>query len=162
MSATATIVPPETAANRELVLTRIIHAPRERVYRAWTTRLPEWWGPHGMTTPFCEMDLRPGGVFRTVMRAPDGTEYPTKGVFLEVVANERIVFTDAFDPGWQPAPDIFFTAITTFESLPGRKTRYTARALHWTVENRDKHDKMGFHQGWGESLDRLVSLVTQS
>jgi uncharacterized protein YndB with AHSA1/START domain len=144
----------------ELSLSRIVAAPRERVFRAWTTQFPLWWGPHGMTTPFCEMDLRPGGVFRTVMRAPDGTEYPTKGVFLEVVAPERIVFTDAFGPGWLPDPDAFLTAITTFEDLGGNRTQYTARALHWTVANRKKHEKMGFHQGWGESLDRLVALVT--
>jgi uncharacterized protein YndB with AHSA1/START domain len=145
-------------ADRELVLTRIINAPRERVFEAWTRRLPEWWGPHGMTTPVWEMDLRPGGIFRTVMRAADGTEYPTRGVFLEVVRPERIVFTDAFDAGWRPAPDIFFTAITTFEEHAG-KTKYTARALHWTVEDRIKHEQMGFHQGWGESLDRLAALV---
>jgi uncharacterized protein YndB with AHSA1/START domain len=113
-----------------------------------------------MTTPFCEMELRPGGGFRTIMRAPDGTEYPTRGVFLEVVPDERIVFTDAYDAGWVPNPDVFFTAITTFEALPGGKTRYTARARHWTVANRERHEKMGFHQGWGESLDRLVALAT--
>ena len=149
-------------SDRELMLTRIIDAPRDRIFKVWTTQLPLWWGPHGMTTPVCEMELKPGGSFRTVMRAPDGTEYPTKGVFLEVVQNERIVFTDAYDAHWQPSPDIFFTAITTFEALPGGKTRYTARALHWNVANREIHDRMGFHQGWGESLDRLVALVTQT
>jgi uncharacterized protein YndB with AHSA1/START domain len=148
-------------AERELVISRIIAAPPERVFRAWTQRLTEWWGPHGMTTPVCEMDLRPGGRFRTIMRAPDGTEYPTRGVFLEVTPPERIVFTDAFDPGWAPHPDIFFTAITTFEALPGGRTNYTARALHWTVAAREQHEQMGFHQGWGESVDRLVALVTQ-
>lgn len=153
---------PTAPSDRELILTRVIDAPRERVFKAWTTRLPEWWGPHGMTTPVCEMDLRPGGVFRTVMRAPDGAEYPTRGVFLEVVEPERIVFTDAFDAGWQPSPEVFFTAITTFEALPGGRTNYTARALHWTVANREKHEKMGFYQGWGESLDRLAALVTQA
>jgi uncharacterized protein YndB with AHSA1/START domain len=112
-----------------------------------------------MTTPVCEMDLRAGGHFRTVMRAPDGTEYPTRGVFLEVVAPERIVFTDAFDPGWQPHCDVFFTAITTFEALPGDRTHYTARALHWTVAAREQHERMGFHRGWGESTDRLAALV---
>lgn len=152
----------DSPTDRELVLTRVIDAPRERLYRAWTTQLPCWWGPHGMTTTVCEMDLRPGGIFRTVMRAPDGTEYPTQGVFLEVIENEKIVFTDAYEGRWQPSPDIFFTAITTFEKLPDGKTRYTARAVHWTVANREKHDKMGFQQGWGESLDRLVSLVTKT
>lgn len=150
-----------TRPDLELVLTRVIAAPPARLYEAWTTQLPQWWGPHGMTTPFVEMDLRAGGSFRTIMRAPDGTEYPTKGVFLEVVPNERIVFTDAFDADWQPSPDIFFTAITTFEALPGGKTKYTARALHWTAANREKHEQMGFHQGWGESVDRLTALVTK-
>jgi uncharacterized protein YndB with AHSA1/START domain len=148
-----------SGADRELVITRIIDAPRQRVFKAWTQRFSEWWGPHGMTTPFYEMDLRTGGIFRTVMRAQDGSEYRTKGVFLEVIENERIVFTDAFEPGWQPSPDIFFTAITTFEDVGG-KTKYTARALHWTVENRENHEKMGFHHGWGESIDRLAALVT--
>lgn len=153
--------PDTKTSDRELVITRIIDAPRSRVFAAWTKQLSAWWGPHGMTTPFCEMDLRPGGIFRTIMRAPDGTEYPTKGVFLEVKENERIVFTDAFDPGWVPSSEIFFTAVTTFEDHHG-KTKYTARALHWTVANREKHEQMGFHQGWGESLDRLVALLAKA
>jgi uncharacterized protein YndB with AHSA1/START domain len=147
---------------RELALTRIIDAPPARVFSTWTTRFKDWWGPHGMTTPFCEMDLRTGGVFRTVMRAPDGTEYPTRGIFLEVVPPERIVFTDAFDPGWQPHPDIFFTAITTFEPLSDGRTQLNARALHWTAESCEKHEAMGFEQGWGESLDRLIAITLRS
>lgn len=161
MSVTALPASARAEPDLELSITRIIDAPREHVFAAWTTRLPEWWGPHGMTTPVCEMHLRPGGAFRTVMRAPDGTEYPTRGVFLEVAENERIVFTDAFAPGWQPAPEIFFTAVVTFEPLPGGKTRFTARALHWTVANREKHEWMGFHQGWGESIDRLAAVVAE-
>ena len=152
---------PSFPAARELVVSRVIDAPREAVFSAWTCHLPEWWGPHGMTTPVCEMDLRPGGAFRTVMRAPNGAEYPTRGIFLEVVPNERIVFTDAFEPGWQPHPDAFFTGITTFEALSGGRTRDTSRALHWTVANCARHEQMGFHQGWGESLDRLVACVTR-
>ncbi len=155
----ASATPP--LSDRELTLTRLLAAPRERVFQTWTTRLSEWWGPHGMTTPVCEMDLRPGGVFRTVMRAPDGTEYPTRGVFLEVVAPERIVFTNAYEPGWLPSPDLFFTAITTFDSLPGGKTKLTARALHWTVAAREEHERMGFQQGWGESYDRLAALLAR-
>src|SRR5688572_9632971 len=153
---------PPTTHDRELVISRIIDAPRERVFAAWTRQFAQWWGPHGMRTPFHEMDLRPGGVFRTVMRAPDGTEYPTRGVFLEVVPPERIVFTDAFAPGWHPEPDLFFTAVTTLDDMGDGRTHYTARALHWTVENCAKHEAMGFHQGWGESLDRLAALVEPS
>ena len=146
---------------RDLVISRIIDAPRERVFTAWTCHLPRWWGPHGMTTPVCEMDLRPGGVFKTVMRTPDGTDYPTQGVFLEVIPNERIVFTDAFEPGWGTGGPPFLVAITTFESLPGDRTRYTARARHWSSSDREKHEQMGFHQGWNESLDRLIAVVAQ-
>jgi uncharacterized protein YndB with AHSA1/START domain len=153
---------PSSLADRELVLTRTIDVPREKIFRAWTQQLPQWWGPHGMTTPVCEMDLRPGGHFRTVMRAPDGAEYPTKGVFLEVTEPARIVFTNAFEEGWLPSPEIFFTAIITFEALSGGRTQYTARALHWTSESRQEHEKMGFYRGWGESLDRLVALVARA
>jgi uncharacterized protein YndB with AHSA1/START domain len=153
---------PAVISERELILSRDVDVPRERLFKTWTTQLPLWWGPHGTTTPVCEMDLRPGGLFRTIMRAPDGTEFSTRGVFLEVVENERIVFTDAYGPGWSPAPDIFFTAITTFEEIPGGRTNYTVRAVHWTAANREKHEKMGFHQGWGESLDRLVAIAIRS
>lgn len=146
-------------ASRELVLARLIDAPRERIWHAWTHQLAHWWGPHGMTTTVTAMELRPGGAFCTVMRAPDGMEYPTRGIFLEVRAPERIVFTDAFRPEWLPDPEPFFTAVTTFEAVGG-KTNYTARALHWTVANRVAHERMGFHHGWSESLDRLVALVT--
>ena len=151
-----------TKTARELALARDIAAPPARVFAVWTRRFREWWGPHGMTTPRCEMDLRPGGILRTLMRAPDGSEYPTRGVFLEVVPGERIVFTDAFDPGWQPHPDIFFTAVTTFEPMSGDRTRLTARALHWTDESCARHEQMGFALGWGESLDRLAALAEQS
>ncbi len=156
--AARTKTPP--APNRELVLTRLIDAPRDLAFKVWTEHLPEWWGPHGMTTPVCEMDLRPGGILRTIMRAPDGTEYPTKGVFLEVVRPERIVFTDAFVAAWTPSDHAFMTAITTFET-EGGKTRYTARALHWSDADRDTHEKMGFHDGWGQSADRFEAVIAR-
>jgi uncharacterized protein YndB with AHSA1/START domain len=149
-------------SERELMLSRDVEVPRERLFKAWTTQLPLWWGPHGTITPVCEMDLRPGGTFRTIMRTPDGAEFSTRGVFLEVIKNERIVFTDAYGPDWAPAPDILFTAIITFEEISGGRTNYTARALHWTVANCEKHERMGFHQGWGESLDRLVAIASRA
>ena len=146
--------------DRELVLTRIIDAPRERVFRAWTDPklVVQWFTPRPWTTPVVEIDLRPGGIFRTVMRDPDGKEHPSTGVYLEVVENERLVFTDAFEPGWQPAGKPFVTAIVTFEAQ-GAKTKYTARALHWTVADRESHEQMGFHEGWGQCADQLAELV---
>jgi uncharacterized protein YndB with AHSA1/START domain len=143
-------------ADRELILTRVFDAPRERVFKAWTdpAQVPRFWGPHGMTTPVCEIDLKPGGVFRTVMRAPDGTEYPNQGVYLEIVAPERLVFTDAFTDAWVPSAKPFMTCVMTFEEQDGR-TKLTARALHGSAADREAHEKMGFYRGWGESLDRL-------
>ena len=149
-----------TNTHRELILTRDIPIAPERLFKTWTQRLPEWWAPKPLTTPVFELDLRPGGVLRTVMRTPDGTAFPTSGVFLEIVEKERIVFTDAYGPGWEPSPGIFFTAIITFEPLPGGHTRYTARVLHWTEENCRKHEEMGFQQGWGQCLDQLIALAT--
>ena len=149
-------------AEFELSISRLIDAPRSRIFRAWTEPqlLVQWWGPHGMTTPECEIDLRVGGLFRTLMRAPDGKEYPTQGVYLEIVAPQRIVFTDAFKPGWIPSGKPFMSAEVTLEEVDG-KTLYTARAMHWTEEDRQAHEAMGFHEGWGQSLDRLVTLVTE-
>jgi uncharacterized protein YndB with AHSA1/START domain len=145
----------------ELSISRLIDAPRRKIFRAWTepALLAQWWGPHGMTTPECEMDLWVGGQFRTLMRAPDGTEYPTMGVFLEIVAPERLVFTDAFIPGWIPSGKPFMSAEVTLEDHNGQ-TLYTARAMHWSEEDRQAHDAMGFHDGCGQSLDRLETLVT--
>ncbi len=154
-------MPAASTSSRELVLRRIINLPREKLFQAWATRLPEWWAPKPLTTVVCETDFRAGGRFHTVMHALDGAEYPCGGVFLEIVANERIVFTDAFGPGWEPNPEAFFTAVVSFEALPGDRTQYTARALHWTEENCRKHEAMGFHQGWGQCLDQLVEVAAR-
>ena len=160
--ATATTEPQAGAGRLDLTLTRLIDAPRALVWKAWTDpeHLKKWWAPAPLTTPECEMDLRPGGVLRTLMRAPDGTEYPTQGIFLELVENERLVFTDALEPGYRPAQNPFFTAIITLEEHKG-KTRYTARALHKNDADREKHERMGFHEGWGKCLDQLVALVAR-
>lgn len=146
-------------AERSLKLARVLDAPPAIVFRVWHQCLRDWWGPHGMTTLHCEMDLRPGGIFHAVMRAPDGSEYPTRGVFLDVVPDARIVFTDAFDPEWQPQPDLFFTAVTTFEPAPGGRTLITAEARHWSEAACQRHAAMGFAHVWGESLERLGALV---
>ncbi len=148
--------------NRELMLTRIIDAPREKVYRAWTEPglLKQWFAPLPWTTPRAETDVRPGGSSLIVMRGPDGQEFPNRGVYLEVVKNERLVFTDAYTEAWQPAEKPFMTVILTFEDESG-KTRYTARVRHWTEADREQHEKMGFHQGWGQCADQLPALVAR-
>jgi uncharacterized protein YndB with AHSA1/START domain len=152
----------DATSDRELVLTRIIDAPREKLFRAWTDAelLKQWFAPLPWTTPHAELDVRPGGANTITMRGPDGNEMPCLGVYLEVVPNERLVFTDAYTRAWEPSRKPFMTAILTFEDLGG-KTRYTARVRHWTVEDREQHEKMGFHRGWGQCADQLAALVAK-
>jgi len=148
-----------TLSTREISITREVDATPEQLFNAWTNHLPEWWAPRPLTTPVSKIDLRPGGYLHTVMRTPDGQEYPTHGVFLEIVKNRRIVLTDAFLPGWEPSNEAFFTAIISFDPLAGSKTRYTARALHWNEANCQKHKEMGFHEGWNICLDQLIAIA---
>lgn len=145
---------------RDLILTRVFDAPREKVYRAWTEPeiMKQWFAPLPWTTPKAETDVRPGGSSTVVMRGPDGNEFPSHGVYLEVVKNERLVFTDAFTKAWTPSGKPFMTVILTFEDLNG-KTRYTARVQHWSEADREAHEKMGFHTGWPICTEQLASLL---
>lgn len=147
-------------SERELVLTRIIDAPPEKLFRAWTepALIVQWFTPSPWTTVHAETDLRPGGSSLVVMRSPDGQEFPNRGVYLEVVKNEKLVFTDAYTAAWEPSDKPFMTAIISFEAL-GDKTRYTARVRHWTVADREAHEQMGFHEGWGKATDQLAEFV---
>ena len=147
-------------AEHELVLTRLIDVPREKLYRCWTEPelMKQWFAPQPFTTPVVETDVRPGGSSLIVMRAPDGNDMPNRGVYLEVVPNEKLVFTDAFTEAWVPSAKPFMTGILTFED-EGGKTRYTARVVHWTKEDKEMHEKMGFHQGWGICTDQLAALA---
>ena len=147
---------------RELVLTRLIAAPRAKLYRAWTEPelLKQWFAPLPYTTPVAELDVRAGGSCLVVMRDPDGNDWPNPGVYLDVVENERLIFTDAYVRAWEPSNKPFMTAIVTFADEEGG-TRYTARVLHWTVADRKEHERMGFHQGWGQCADQLAALVAK-
>jgi uncharacterized protein YndB with AHSA1/START domain len=147
-------------SGRELVLTRLIGAPREKLYRAWTEPdiLRRWFAPEPWSTPRAELDVRPGGSCLVVMMSPDGKEFPNPGVYLEVVPNERLVVTDAYTSAWQPSEKPFMTLILTFEDVGG-KTRYTALVRHWTVADREEHERMGFHEGWSQCADQLEATV---
>ena len=147
-------------SDRELVLTCTFDAPPEKVFRAWTEPdlLKQWFAPLPWTTPRAETDVRPGGASLIVMRNPEGEEFPNPGVYLEVVKNERLVFTDAYTRAWEPSEQPFMTVVLTFENAGG-KTHYTARVLHWTVADRQRHEEMGFHQGWGQCADQLADLL---
>jgi len=145
---------------RELVLERIIDAPRAKVFAAWTDpeQIKQWFAPKPWTTPHVETDVRSGGSTTVVMRGPEGQEFPNKGVYLEVVPNERLVFTDAYTEGWEPSGKPFMTVVLTFEDVDGR-TKYTARVKHWSDADRAQHEQMGFHQGWAMCAEQLSALV---
>ncbi|MCF8151545.1 MAG: SRPBCC family protein [Burkholderiaceae bacterium] len=147
---------------RELSLTRLIDAPRENLFRCWTepALIVQWFTPPPWKTIHAELDVRPGGSSCIVMQGPDGTEIPNRGVYLELVRNERLVFTDAFTSAWVPAAKPFFTAILNFADEAG-KTRYTVQARHWTTADREAHEAMGFHQGWGIATDQLAELAAR-
>ncbi len=149
-----------TVTDRDLVLNRLIDAPPASVYRCWTEPelLKQWFAPLPYTTPHAELDVRPGGASLIVMRSPDGQDMPNPGIYLEVVPNERIVVTDAYTSAWELSPKPFLTIILTFENQDG-KTNYTALARHWTVADREAHEKMGFHVGWGICTDQLAALA---
>jgi uncharacterized protein YndB with AHSA1/START domain len=155
----------------DLVLERIVDIPRELVWRAWTTPeyIKQWFTPAPWRTIDCEIDLRPGGIFRTVMRSPEGEEFPDVGCYLEIIPNEKLVWTNALAPGFRPAvrklgsdgrdcSELLFTGAILLEPH-GYGTKYTALGIHENEAGRTRHAEMGFHEGWGKALDQLVDLV---
>jgi uncharacterized protein YndB with AHSA1/START domain len=117
-----------------------------------------WFCPLPWKTIDCEIDLRPGGIFRTTMLSPEGKEFPNFGCYLEVVKHERLTWTDALQPGYRPSANPFFTGILTFEDHEGG-TKYVARALHKNDADRKKHEDMGFEQGWGTVWEQLLAYA---
>ena len=142
----------------DLVLERVVDVPRELVWAAWTKpeHLKEWFCPKPWTVSDCDIDLRPGGIFRTIMRSPEGQTHPMVGCYLEVVPLTRLVWTDALLPGYRPSAKPFMTGIVTLEAQ-GNRTKYTAIAVHGDATIRKQHEDMGFAQGWGTALDQLVA-----
>ena len=143
---------PET----DLVLTREINAPREILYKCWTTpeHLVHWFVPKPHKVTACELDVRPGGKCNTTFDV-DGTLMENNGVYLEVVPNEKLVFTDTYTEGWKPNPEPFMTAIVTFDDIGNGRTRYTAVARHRSKETAESHKQMGFYDGWGTVVTQL-------
>jgi uncharacterized protein YndB with AHSA1/START domain len=155
------------ADHEDLVLEKVLDAPRDLVWRAWTTPelLRQWWAPRPYETPECEMELRPGGRFHTRMTGPDGFDFSGTGCFLEIVEGERIVWTSALGPGFRPQDRIEdcggfpFTCLLTLEDAGEGRTRYRAVALHRNAADRETHEKMGFHEGWGQCADQLGEVA---
>lgn len=145
----------------DLTITRIIKAPREAVWKAWTdaTRFEQWWVPAPAVCKVAEMDLRPGGSFRTLISEDGGDFAPhLNGCFLAIDDLERIVFTNSLVGGWRPAEDPFMTAVITMRDHP-LGTEYVANAMHRNVVDRDQHEELGFYDGWGTVIDQLARVV---
>ena len=149
-------------ALHELTLTRLIAAPRSVVWRCWTEPelIKQWFTPRPWTTPVVETDLRPGGASYMLFRGPGGEEFPNRGVYLEVVPEQRLVFTDAYVAAWVPSAEPFMTAIISLADADGR-TRYEARVRHWSAEAMRRHEEMGFHDGWGKAADQLEAVASR-
>jgi uncharacterized protein YndB with AHSA1/START domain len=148
--------------DRELVLARIVDATPEQVFRCWTTpeRFPEWFCPKPWRAESQKMELRPGGAANVTMYGPDGEVFPNNGVYLEVMPNRKIVFTDAFTEGWVPTDDGgMMTAVLTFEPHGDGQTLYVARCGHPTIEKLRQHEQMGFHEGWGVCAEQMEAVA---
>ena len=148
------------AADREMAFTRVFDAPRELVWQAWTdpAHVGAWWGPRGFTTTTHEMDVRPGGVWRFVMHGPDGTDYPNKIVYTEVVRPERLAYDHGGDDG---TDDVSFQVVATFADEGGR-TRLTMRMLFATAEElRKVVEEYGAEEGAHQTLDRLGEFLAK-
>lgn len=160
MPAKTTVTKPN---DRELMLPSIIDAPRENVYRCWTEPklMLQWFTPPPWKTIRAEIDVRPGGSSLVVMQGPEGQEMPNPGIILEVEPGKRLVSTDAYTKAWEPSDKPFMTLILTFEDAGKGKTKYTARALHWSAEDCAAHEKMGFDKGWTQCTAQLAELAAK-
>ncbi|MDO8287028.1 MAG: SRPBCC family protein [Rhodoferax sp.] len=154
----------------DLSFTRVVDVPRSLVWRAWTEPelLKPWFCPLPWKTIACAIDLRPGGVFRTTMQSPEGLEYPNEGCYLEVIPNEKLVWTNALLAGYRPskpaatcgsddAEFLFTAAVELADHAHG--TRYTATVIHADEAGCKQHAAMGFEGGWGTALDQLVAMI---
>ena len=153
--------PAEDTSAREIVITRVFDAPRELVFEAMSDpkQVVHWRGPRGFTTTIHEMDVRPGGVWRHTMHGPDGTDYPNKTVFIEVVKPERIVYSNV--GGKKGDPGAQFEATWTFEAQ-GDKTKLILRMVFPSAAVREHVVSVyGAIEGGKQTLERLAEHLAQ-
>jgi uncharacterized protein YndB with AHSA1/START domain len=145
-------------SDREILMTRVFAAPRRLVFEAHTKpeHIRQWWGPRGFTMLACEMDFRPGGAWRFVLRAPNGQEHPFKGVYREIVPSERLVYSFVYDVEGIREHESVETL--RFEERDGLTT-LTNHVLHKTAEARDGQLRAGMEGGASETLDRLAEYL---
>ena len=156
----------------DLILERVLNAPRALVWKAWTDPqlLKRWFAPKPYEISEVELDLRPGGIFRIRMIGPEGfdTGHGSPGCVLEVVEGERLVWTSALGPDYRPAEmaaegceSFAMTAVVTLADAADGQTHYRAVALHGSKVDRDRHESMGFQEGRGKCADQLEELASE-
>ena len=152
---------PADGDDRTLTLALILEAERAKIWRCWTEAalLEQWFCPKPWRVTDAKLDPRPGGRAEMMMRGPNGEENPIKSVYLDVRPMERIVWTDAFTEAWRPSGKPFIVADIMFEADGPGRTRYIAKARHWTVEDLQAHEEMGFHPGWRAAAGQLEELA---
>ena len=151
---------PDLDPATDLSFTRTLAAPRSLIWECWTMpeHIPHFFVPKPHRVTKVEIDLRAGGRFDTTFDV-DGTVMENRGVWLEIVPQERLVFTDTYTEGWKPAPDPFMTAILILSDAPGGGTSYTAIARHRSPEKCQTHKDMGFFDGWGTVATQLETYA---
>lgn len=150
----------DNEADREIIVSRVVSAPRELVYQAFTDpqHVGLWWGPDGFTNTTYEMDVRPGGVWRFMMHGPDGKDWPNRIDYLEVVKPARLVYNHGGDDGAEVDPFAFHVTVT-FDEL-GDRTKVTMRSLFPTKEMRDQVIReFGALEGANQTLNHLEEYL---
>ena len=149
--------------SHELVLKRVLNAPRANLWRCWTEvdLIKQWFCPLPWRVTEATLNNYPGGANSFTMQGPNGESHVSRGIYLEIVPQQKLVFTDAYVDAWTPSPKPFMTSIVTFEDAPGGGTLYTAVARHWSEEDMKQHEQMGFHEGWGKAADQLEALANK-
>jgi uncharacterized protein YndB with AHSA1/START domain len=145
----------------DLSMSRIIKAPRQAIWNAWSDprSLEQWWVPAPAKCRVVDMEFRPGGAFATEISENGGDFAPHMNAsFLAIDEGRRIVFTDALLGGWRPAEHPFITAIITLTDHPDG-TDYAAHVMHKNKADRNRHEEMGFHDGWGTVVTQLAERV---
>lgn len=154
----------ESAPAREFELTRMFDAPRDLVFKVWTDPryVALWWGIEGTNVKRCEMDVRPGGAWRIDMRTPGGTIYPNSGVFVEVIENERLVFSDvphADSPAWSGSPPGTYVHTVSFRHHESGGTEVSVVVRADSEADCARLLAQGMREGIAQGLDRLARLL---
>lgn len=148
----------------DLVLNKILDITPEQAWKGWTTPelYSEWFCPKPWKVVEARIDLRPGGEFFTVMQSPEGQQFPNTGCILEVIPGKKLVWTSALLAGFRPAENVEmgFTAVILLEAH-GSQTKYTAIGIHGNEQDRNKHNEMGFEEGWGICADQLEKMMKE-